>query len=286
MKASVKLMLTTVVGLSLITSTALAQSEIPIQNNSPVSNIGGGTGCQLFYKISVPSGQSILQVGTTGGTGDCDLYVRLGSRPTTTSYNSKSTGSGTTETVTINNPSSGTWYILLFGKKAFSGVTLLATYKPTGATWGFDTATAWGVLPAGWSDDSSASQRTYRATTFGSRTCLQIKTTGNTWDRVKARTATACYMAGTYEWKVYVPAIDEPGASSSIGAFLYSPQSVESNKVREIDFEIGYGKFWDRIYYRIPSGKLMCYMTVQRDDSTGDRTHLFDPLVGLVCSCC
>jgi len=83
---------------------------------------------------------------------------------------------------------------------------------------------------------------------------------------VKVRTTTL-FRDGTYDWSVYVPAITEPGATSSIGAFLYSPESTGDLAAREIDFEIGYGKKAEREAYAIPAGKLMCYMTLQRDDS-------------------
>lgn len=59
------------------------------------------------------------------------------------------------------------------------------------------------------------------------------------------------------------------GASSSIGAFLYSPKSGSGNyDAREADFEIGYGTAADRTACSIPAGRLICFMTVQRDNSS------------------
>jgi hypothetical protein len=51
-----------------------------------VSGISGATGSEQFWTMSVPAGTSSLQFQTSGGTGDADLYVRLGSAPTTASY--------------------------------------------------------------------------------------------------------------------------------------------------------------------------------------------------------
>mgnify|MGYP006377249957 CR=1 FL=1 len=36
------------------------------------------------YTVSIPAGATKLVVATSGGTGDADLYVRLGAAPTTT----------------------------------------------------------------------------------------------------------------------------------------------------------------------------------------------------------
>ena len=136
-------------------------------------------------------------------------------------------------------------------------------------TWTFDESRAWGSPPAGWVDaSSSGSSHTYRNTTFDGKNCLHVKTTGGTSDRVKVRT-TSLFREGTYDWEVYVPPITEPGARSSIGAFLFSPQSGGDLDAREIDFEIGYGSSSTRSALSIPDDKMVCYMTVQRDDSSG-----------------
>lgn len=102
-----------------VSSTALAQ----------IPNISGWAGSQKYYQITVPPGQSRLVIKTSGGIGDCDLYVKLGSRPTTGSYNAKSDGWWTNnELVTINNPAQGIWYIMLRGYSAYSGVKLEGQY--------------------------------------------------------------------------------------------------------------------------------------------------------------
>jgi hypothetical protein len=137
--------------------------------------------------------------------------------------------------------------------------------------WIFTNETSWGVAPDQWMDDSSyGSPALFRVSTNTSgEASLEIRTRGNTWDRVKVRTTNDDYTIGFYEWKVYVPPINETGACSSIGAFLYSPQSGGGLNAREVDFEIGYGTSADRVANGIQSNELMCYMTVQRDDSSG-----------------
>jgi len=57
---------------------------------------------------------------------DADLYVRFGSPPTTDVWDFSSLGGTNTESLTITNPQAGTWYILVHGFSAYSGVTLSA----------------------------------------------------------------------------------------------------------------------------------------------------------------
>lgn len=84
-----------------------------------------------YYCIVVPSGATQLSVTTSGGTGDADLYVRNGSKPTLSIYQCGSWLAGTNnETCTLPNPAAGTWYIGVYGYKAASGFTLTATAGP------------------------------------------------------------------------------------------------------------------------------------------------------------
>lgn len=94
----------------------------------PVKGIAGATGSKTYYTIAVPSGRSSLTIKTTGSTGDEDLYVKLGSNPTTSSYLKRSWNTGDTESISISSPTAGTYYIMLYGYAAYTGVTLTATY--------------------------------------------------------------------------------------------------------------------------------------------------------------
>lgn len=105
---------------------------VTLTNGQTVSNLSASTGNWLYFKISVPSGQTQLRVVTSGGSGDGDLYVRLGALPTTSTYNGRSTGSTNAETVTISNPSAGDWYVGFYAYSSFSGASLTATYSGGG----------------------------------------------------------------------------------------------------------------------------------------------------------
>jgi hypothetical protein len=79
-----------------------------------------------YYTVSVPAGATNLSVSTSGGSGDADLYVRFGANPTKTSYAAKSENANNNESVSINNPSAGTWNIGIYGYASSSGISLEA----------------------------------------------------------------------------------------------------------------------------------------------------------------
>ncbi len=81
------------------------------------------------YSIVVPAGKTSLTFKLSGGTGDGDLYAKFASAPTTTSFDSKSDGSTNAETITINAPKAGTYYLLVNAYAAVSGASVLATIK-------------------------------------------------------------------------------------------------------------------------------------------------------------
>ncbi len=110
------------------TYTISAPSATTLINGQTVSSLSGSAGNEKFYKISVPSGQTKLEIKTWGGSGDCDLYVKRGSQASASSYDYRPYLSGNDETVAVNNPASGDWYIMLSGYNAYSGLSLQATY--------------------------------------------------------------------------------------------------------------------------------------------------------------
>ncbi len=82
------------------------------------------------YTLVVPSGATNLSFSISGGTGDADLYVRLGAAPTTTSYTCRPYLNGNNETCTFAAPTAGTYYVRIRAYATFSGVTLLPSYTP------------------------------------------------------------------------------------------------------------------------------------------------------------
>ena len=112
-----------------------------LQNGVPVTGISGASGSTQYWTINVPAGASNLQIKTSGGTGDADMYVRFGSAPTTSTYNCRPYQSGNTETCTFSAPSAGTYHVMLRGYSAFSGVSLVGSYSAGGGGGGTQTYT-------------------------------------------------------------------------------------------------------------------------------------------------
>ncbi len=94
------------------------------------SNVSVSRGAWKHYTITLPSGYSKLTVTTTGGSGDADLYVRQGSRPTSSSYNCRPYKNGNEETCTFTNPAGTTWHYSVYGYSAVSGLKITARADP------------------------------------------------------------------------------------------------------------------------------------------------------------
>ena len=112
--------------------TSTKTAPVALTNGSPVRNLSGSRASQRYDSITVPSGAKDLKISISGGTGDADLYVRFGSRPTTSSYDCRPYRSGNNESCTASTPRAGTYDIMIRGYTAYSGVTLSASY--TGGT--------------------------------------------------------------------------------------------------------------------------------------------------------
>ena len=94
----------------------------------PVEDIGGASGSMRVFRVTVPEGLPALEVRTTGGSGDPDLFLRHGSPPDifTGWVDCWSASWGTEERCVIQNPAPGDWYVLLFAFQAYEGVTMVA----------------------------------------------------------------------------------------------------------------------------------------------------------------
>lgn len=82
------------------------------------------TGVGYFFKVTVPAGQGEFAVGTEGGTGECDLYIRYGAPPTLAAYDYRPFRAGNKEYVSVASPRAGDWYVLTYARSAFAGMKL------------------------------------------------------------------------------------------------------------------------------------------------------------------
>ena len=94
----------------------------------PVTGISGSPGSQQFWKLAVPAGRPSVTFTIGGGSGDADLYVRYGARPTTSTWTCRPYLKGNSEACTITNPQDGDWFVMIRGHSPFNGVTLNGQY--------------------------------------------------------------------------------------------------------------------------------------------------------------
>ena len=106
-----------------------------------VTGINQTAGNSVNYTLVVPAGSTNVTFTMSGGTGDADMYVKLGSAPTDSSYDCRPYKSGNAESCTFASSTGGTYYIRLKAYSAFSGVSLVGDYTAGGGGGGGSTQT-------------------------------------------------------------------------------------------------------------------------------------------------
>ncbi|MGB0652342.1 MAG: PKD domain-containing protein [Thermoplasmatota archaeon] len=87
-----------------------------------------GSGDEDFYRVSVPSGATQLEVVLDGpADSDFDLYTRHGDRPTDSTYDCRPYTSSSDETCTHANPAAGDWYVRVDSYSGGGSYTVTAT---------------------------------------------------------------------------------------------------------------------------------------------------------------
>jgi serine protease len=109
-----------------------------LEKGAVKTGLAGAKSDELYFSLDVPTGAKDLSFTMSGGTGDADLYVQYGASPTSSSYDCRPWKSGNAESCPIATPQSGTYYVMVQGYSAFSGVSLVANYT-AGSTSGGNT---------------------------------------------------------------------------------------------------------------------------------------------------
>lgn len=107
-----------------------APDATPILNGVAVTGLSGAAGSETLYSIEVPANaRGPLSITTTGGSGDVSLLVSFDEEPTATEADFRSERPGNNETVRVNTPQAGVYYIKLVGTRAYSNVRLTARHN-------------------------------------------------------------------------------------------------------------------------------------------------------------
>ncbi|KZN39053.1 M4 family metallopeptidase [Pseudoalteromonas luteoviolacea] len=104
-----------------------------LTNGVARAGISGVSKSQQFFVLNVPADATSLKFVTAGGSGDADLYVKFGGRPSLQTYDCKSTSSSSNETCSISNIQAGTYYVMVEAWNQISGVSLTGTYSSGGS---------------------------------------------------------------------------------------------------------------------------------------------------------
>jgi len=105
----------------------------PLSANTVVDNLSGVLSSETLYRVTIPAGAVSLQVSTSGGTGDVDLFMKFGTPAlcqedffvsSTCNADEASAQDGNFESITVVSPPAGDWYIDLSAFDQFDGVTL------------------------------------------------------------------------------------------------------------------------------------------------------------------
>ncbi|CAM3976825.1 MULTISPECIES: S8 family peptidase [Pseudoalteromonas] len=99
-----------------------------------LTNLSGSAGSTTFYTMTVPSGAANVTFTMSGGSGDADMYVRAGSVPTSSTYDCRPYKNGNNEECSINNPTAGTYHVMLSGYSAYANVSLVGNLTTSGGT--------------------------------------------------------------------------------------------------------------------------------------------------------
>ncbi len=100
---------------------------IPVEPGTSVTEISGKAGDSFIYTVQVPEGvRPKFSIG--GGSGNADIYVKLGSAPTHSSYTCRDVKEHNEEHCN-QLTASGKYYVMVFGAQDFGNVTLKTEAK-------------------------------------------------------------------------------------------------------------------------------------------------------------
>lgn len=223
-----------------------AAAELRI--GTPRTGLSGASGSTRYYAVSVPQGATSLSIQTSGGTGDSDLMVRYGNVPSGSTYDCGSFSGSTADRCDVALPLPGTYYVLVRGYRAYSGVTLAATSggPPAAPSALRATPASATSIQLAWRDGSpnetgfTLARRQQSGGTWGpwgnastrpanTTTAASTGLTGGTTYQYRLR---ACNAAGCSAWTVSPAVATPPLANMPAAPSGVSAQVVSGSQIR------------------------------------------------------
>lgn len=90
--------------------------------------ISGYDGLSQYFKINVPSNTERLEIDLNDGFGEASLFTKLSDSPSENDYTYRSNSPGSGDKIGFNDPTPGTWYILVSTDMVFGEVTITASF--------------------------------------------------------------------------------------------------------------------------------------------------------------
>ncbi|PYC88401.1 collagenase [Streptomyces tateyamensis] len=107
---------------------ACTGNSYTLGQNCSLANQSASAGGLDYLDVYLPAGTSTLTVTTSGGSGDADLLYNASTWANSSNATTSSTGGGTEHSITVSNTAAGWRYVSLYGRSAFSGVTVSAQF--------------------------------------------------------------------------------------------------------------------------------------------------------------
>ena len=89
----------------------------------------GYDGLNQYFKIDVPTGTERIEVDLDEGYGEATMHMRLEQFPTAGEFDVQSSSPGAGDKIGFNDPTPGTWYILLSTEDVFANIMITASFE-------------------------------------------------------------------------------------------------------------------------------------------------------------
>ena len=113
------------------------EDAIELTPGIPYGPISGYDGLSQFFKINVIDGTERLEIDLNDGFGEASLFVKLADSPSTSDFTYRSNSPGSGDKIGFNDPTPGTWYILVSTEMVFGEVTITASFTDR-YVWDYD----------------------------------------------------------------------------------------------------------------------------------------------------
>jgi vibriolysin len=98
-----------------------------LQNKLPII-VSGARDSEKFFYLDVPKDTRYLRFETSGGSGDVDLFIKLGDKPSKERFDCRSFTDGNEEVCDFFEPIAGRYYVMLNGYTSYLNVTLMPIF--------------------------------------------------------------------------------------------------------------------------------------------------------------